>query len=127
MTGEGIEKRAGYVAMSAEVAADAAHLRQAIGDMFRPLSPEERAQRIEATRARRAEREAAAVAAEREHADRVAGASGLRRAVLELHGPQRVSYTLAELSCNGCEYGGHDGEPVEFPCSTYTLARDWND
>lgn len=51
------------------------------------------------------------------HRTELAGAIGLRRAILELHSPD------AELGCPACPdtvYG-----PGDWPCDTYVLARDW--
>ncbi len=49
-------------------------------------------------------------------------ASGLRRAVLELHRPtfERLSSEPGCKCCYDSEWG-----PVDWPCETYVLARDW--
>jgi hypothetical protein len=54
----------------------------------------------------------------------IAEATGLRRAVLELHGPGREPYGW-EPRCDGCESEGYESEQPTFPCSTYVLARDF--
>jgi hypothetical protein len=56
------------------------------------------------------------------HEAMVAAASGLLLQVLTLHAP--VQDTRGLLSCHGCDYGGYDAEPPEWPCRTYVLARD---
>jgi hypothetical protein len=56
----------------------------------------------------------------------IAEATGLRRAVLELHGPEREPYGW-EPRCHGCESAGWESEQPEFPCSTYVLARDFRE
>jgi hypothetical protein len=57
-----------------------------------------------------------------EHNALVIRATGLRRRILELHGPTSMGPYIA---CAECE--GYDGGWMEFPCSTYTLARDWQE
>ena len=53
-------------------------------------------------------------------------ATGLRRAVMELHSPRFGEFgTTAD--CGGCEFGGWEGEPPNWPCSTYTLAAEWTE
>jgi hypothetical protein len=55
------------------------------------------------------------------HVELVAAATGLRRAVLELHGPERgTNRTL----CASCQADWED-YAADFPCETYELARDW--
>lgn len=60
------------------------------------------------------ERERALIA---EHAQLMATATGLRRAVLELHAPDENGY------CTGCETD-YDA-PKLSDCTTYALARGW--
>lgn len=57
------------------------------------------------------------------HVELVAAASGLRRAVLELHGPERGTSRILCASCQDdwVEYA------ADFPCVTYVLARDWSE
>jgi hypothetical protein len=43
--------------------------------------------------------------------------------VLSLHAPVRDN-TYPWLICNGCDYGGMESEPPEWPCRTYTLVAD---
>jgi hypothetical protein len=59
------------------------------------------------------------------HAQALAAADGLRRAVLELHAPVFSGDSDRYPNCEGCEYGGYEGEPTSFPCMTYDLARDF--
>jgi hypothetical protein len=79
-------------------------------------------ERAEYTR-RREEREAEQRRQLDEHAHRMVTATGLRRAVLELHAPS-VEDSYAYPVCRGCDADGYDWEPPEWPCSTYVLARD---
>lgn len=58
-----------------------------------------------------------------EHHHRMVFATGLRRAVLELHAPS-VEDAYAYPVCRGCDADGYDCEPPEWPCRTYVLARD---
>jgi len=51
----------------------------------------------------------------------VGSASGLRRAILELHHPVRDDPD--EPDCKECS----DDYGIPFPCDTYVLARDWED
>lgn len=84
------------------------------GDWWRmPTSEERHAQWNAEADAERAQ-ERAIVAA---HGDLVANATGLRRAVLELHAPDE--YGL----CQGCV--SDCCGPKVSECPTYTLARDW--
>ena len=55
------------------------------------------------------------------HVELVATATGLRRAVLELHGPERGTSRILCASCQDdwVEYA------ADFQCPTYVLARDW--
>ena len=58
-----------------------------------------------------------------EHEALLAGATGLRRAVLQLHGPVRDD--PESPICLGCP-GGRDYDPL-FKCETYVLARDFEE
>jgi hypothetical protein len=58
-----------------------------------------------------------------EHKATVDWATGLRLAILDLHGPRRDD--LEPPSCGVC-FNSH-GYEVQFPCPTYILARDWED
>lgn len=55
-----------------------------------------------------------------EHRALVDAATGLRRAILDMHGPHLCA---SYINCDKCE--GYDGGTLPFPCDTYTLARDW--
>jgi hypothetical protein len=59
-----------------------------------------------------------------EHNALVIQATGLRRRILELHGPD---VAFGEAWCRGCDSGEDDYNSPHFPCTTYTLARDWMD
>lgn len=59
---------------------------------------------------------------EAEHLELFTAASGLRRAVIDLHGPKLMGPYIV---CDECE--GYDGGYLEFPCRTYELARDWEE
>jgi len=56
----------------------------------------------------------------------VVQATGLRRRILELHAPD-IDY--GEAWCRGCDSGedDYDYNSPHFPCSTYALARDWEE
>lgn len=86
-------------------------------------------ERKEAANRRREQRAVAAKAKRRaiaEHDERVAAATGLRRAVLELHGPDRApDADPCETLCEGCDYSGYESDAGAWPCRTYTLARDY--
>lgn len=56
------------------------------------------------------------------HVQLVAAATGLRRAVLELHGPERGT---SRTFCASCQADWED-YAADFPCPTYILARDWS-
>jgi hypothetical protein len=60
--------------------------------------------------------------AKNEHWGYVIRATGLRRRILEMHGPMSMGPYIA---CDACE--GYDGGFLMFPCDTYTLARDWEE
>ena len=81
----------------------------------------ERQRRIKADRASKL----AELAAERAaHAERVAAASGLRRAVMVQHAPEEAD--SAGFLFNGCSICEWDGDyPAIYPCPAYELARDW--
>lgn len=57
------------------------------------------------------------------HQELVTAASGLRKAVLELHGPGPGRYYEGCAECDGEGMSNF----VEHPCRTYVLARDWRD
>lgn len=86
------------------------------GDWWRAPTSEERAAEWEAEREAERVQERAIIAA---HGERVATATGLRRAVLELHAPDE--YGL----CQGCVTDCC--APKVSDCPTYTLARDWQE
>lgn len=69
-----------------------------------------------------AERKRADQAELNAHGERMAAATGLRRAILELHAPQR--YESGRLHCDGCDMDGYEVEAPDFPCRTYTLAAE---
>ena len=58
-----------------------------------------------------------------EHRALVAAATGLRAAVLILHGPHPESGYTTDMVCRGCEGGDFD---ADYPCSSYDLARNWD-
>jgi hypothetical protein len=58
----------------------------------------------------------------REHDAAVAAASPLAAAVLDLHKP-----VGPWPHCTGCDMEGYEVEWPEFPCSTYTLVKEWRD
>lgn len=53
------------------------------------------------------------------YAAAVAAASGPLRAVIDLHAPVERG---REQVCEGCEFGGYDGAPSEWPCETSRIA-----
>lgn len=55
------------------------------------------------------------------HRALVDSTTGLRRAVLDMHGPRLLA---TEIVCEKCE--GYDEGNLTFPCDTYALARDWD-
>lgn len=59
------------------------------------------------------------------HKALLASASGLRRAVLQMHRPL-ADPELGWLSCATCLDVGH-ASWAQFPCATYVLARDSKD
>jgi len=87
------------------------------------LTPEQKAAEIAARRrVRDAERAAERYKAEFAHYKALADATGLRRAVLELHAPTFEEFGSSP-GCSCCydsEYGADD-----WPCETYVLARDF--
>jgi hypothetical protein len=87
---------------------------------LRPPTADEQRQYVSRREAR--QREVAAQLAQ--HEALVQQATGLRKAVLELHG-LREDY--GSLECEGCDFAGYEGEPAEWPCRTYELARDFQD
>jgi acyl-CoA reductase-like NAD-dependent aldehyde dehydrogenase len=46
------------------------------------------------------------------------------RAVLVLHQPGFLYDTGSLAICEGCDYGGWEGDSPSWPCRTYTLIRD---
>ncbi len=84
------------------------------GDWWRAPTSEERQAKRNAEREAEEERERVALAA---HDELLRTATGLRRAVLELHAPE-------DGGCAGCE--SCCCSPT-WPCDTYTLARDWEE
>lgn len=56
------------------------------------------------------------------HAAVMADARGLRRAVLDLHGPTFGTSDSADARCEGCDSEGYRAERPGFPCRTYELA-----
>jgi len=69
-----------------------------------------------------AEAKAQLVTVRAEHRTLLESASGLRRAILESHSPDEGVRSPRCRDCSGAAY-----EEVDFPCTTYTLARDWVD
>jgi hypothetical protein len=67
-----------------------------------------------------AEAKAQMVTVRAEHRALVGSASGLRRAILESHSPDEGVRSPRCRDCSGAAY-----EEVDFPCTTYILARDW--
>ena len=59
-----------------------------------------------------------------DHKQLLEGVTGLRRAVLELHGPKSGD-NLGYPECQGCDPGDYAASGAEFPCRTYTLAKNW--
>lgn len=57
------------------------------------------------------------------HVELVTAATGLRRAALELHGPERGTN---RIFCASCQADRED-YAADFPCASYILARDWED
>lgn len=59
------------------------------------------------------------------HSAALAGETGLRRAILELHAPTPADAHIgANLRCSCCYNPDYDDD---WPCETYVLARDWID
>jgi len=87
------------------------------------LTPEQQEAEIAVRRrVRDAERAAERDKADAAHCKAFVHASGLRRAVLELHAPT-FEYLGSSPACSSCydgEYGADD-----WPCETYVLARDF--
>lgn len=96
-----------------------------VGDVLRRCG---RGEELDRNIAERAARDAAylliALNVVNTHNALVIQATGLRRRILELHGPD-VAY--GEVWCRGCESNEDDYNSPHFPCSTYILARDWAD
>lgn len=80
---------------------------------WRPLTPEELAQR-------KAGRAATLTAMREAHAALLADAAGdtLAAEILTLHAPKSAGYLI---ECEGCDFGGYEGEAPEWPCRTYTV------
>lgn len=91
---------------------------------FTPRTREQRHADEEAARVRRA---AERRATEEAHAATLTTATGLRRAILELHAPTWFDHShVGGGHCGGCEFEpNYEGEAIDWPCQTYTLARDW--
>ena len=79
-----------------------------------PLTAEEQERSRLAEAAYAAEREVAV----QQHRALLGSTTGVRRAVLELHGPVDDSGWLVCEGCDGYEY------PPDWPCRTYVLVRD---
>lgn len=79
----------------------------------RPSTPEERAERERHHRERQAR-------IQRVHADLLAAAADVPLAVdlLTLHAPNITGPSL--VTCEGCDWGGYEGESPEWPCRTYS-------
>jgi hypothetical protein len=111
-------KYGGYIPVSRELLAESSDdrlLRAMRGELTEQEKAEDRAGR---------ERQAAQRAAKlAEHQRRMETATGLRRAVLELHGPAESSSPW--LECGGCDYAGYEAEPPIWPCRTYRLVAEW--
>jgi hypothetical protein len=110
-------KYGGYIPVSRELLDDSDYLRRA---MHGELTEREKAE-ARAERERRASERATVVV---EHQGRLDAATGLRRAVLDLHAPVQSAYWL---TCEGCDIAGHEAEPPEWPCRTYSLAAQLRD
>lgn len=67
-----------------------------------------------------AEQKARMVAAKAAHRELMVTATGLRKAILGMHGPRDIAGPM----CTTCE--AYDGGIMPFPCTTYVLARDWS-
>jgi hypothetical protein len=114
--------RAGEVYLNFDVAEDVTF--RAVGPDGQPLETVHGSwrSREEAHARHLAEAKARLVTVEAEHLEIVFPATGLRRAILELHGPSEMGPYIA---CAACE--GYDGGFLPFPCDTYILARDWGE
>jgi len=113
-----VKKIAHFIPISQEMldAYDAPNLLNLVsGD----LTDEQRAEH----QRRREQREAEQRRQLSEHVHRMVFATGLRRAILELHAP-REEDSYACPVCRGCDADGYDWEPPEWPCRSYALARD---
>jgi len=88
------------------------------------LTPEQQAAAVaEILLVREAERAAARDEVEAAHSAALAGATGLRLAILELHSPTPTDAHIdATLVCSCCYNPDYDDD---WPCETYVLARDW--
>lgn len=113
---EPVRKIEYLISIPAELAEEYRDLRERL---FCTPTPEDREQ----VRSRQAEREREQAEQLSAHEQRLQHATGLRRAVLELHGPS-VEESYVYPVCHGCDADGYDVEPPEWPCRTYALARD---
>lgn len=113
---EPIRQISSWVPVSAELLQEYRGLHE---QLFRTPTDEEREQ----ARLRQVEDRLDRAQQQAEHEARVQRATGLRRAVLELHAPvHEVAYR--GLVCHGCDADGYEVEPPGWPCRTYELARD---
>lgn len=96
-----------------------------VGDVLRRCGRGEELDRTIAEGKRaRAEHAARKLDKDAEHSRNLEGATGLRRAILEMHAPE-MDYP-SDATCKGCYVDEGCGcEGAHFPCSTYALARDW--
>jgi len=91
---------------------------------FRPLTPEQLAERERLSAARRLR-----VAAQlREHQDRIAAMDEgtLRRDILELHQPVARDFSDGP-SCDGCDPGEGSEDYPTWPCTTYRMVMGWTE
>jgi hypothetical protein len=114
---DGIRLTASWLPVSAEQIRDYDGL--LLDEMTRHRNAADREQARQAAIERAAEQQVQAD----QHALLLASATGLHRAVLEMHGPV-LEPAYHWPVCNGCDFDGYEGEPPEWPCSTYILARD---
>lgn len=99
-------------------------------ELIRPPTDEERHQQRLRWEAHRRARASEADRRLQQHAQTLDSATGLRRAVLDLHSPARTEYD--ELLCQGCDNDPHDdGEGYvvpdarpDWPCRTYRLIQE---
>lgn len=115
-----MEKRSVFMPVSRELLADAMNLRGLLGPAPHRTPEEQAAARAEYV-ARQAARLAEAQARHAAVRRRAQLHSAVTVAVLDLHGPADGSLWP---ECHGCEFGGYDAEPPEWPCQTWTLIAD---